>query len=82
VKGNGGALVMLRPAGPGTGVIAGGSCRTVLELAGYKNVFAKQIGCNNPLNNARAVVKGLSEMRTYKQVAKAGLYTRPLISLT
>ena len=70
VKGSGGAVVMLRPAGPGTGVIAGGSCRTVLELAGYKNCFAKQLGSSNPLNNARAVVKGLREMRTYKQVAK------------
>ena len=69
VKGNGGALVMLRPAAPGTGVIAGGSCRTVLELAGYKNCFAKQIGCNNPLNNARATVKGLGEMLTTKQAA-------------
>ena len=57
------------PRGPGTGV-AGGACRTVLELAGYKNCFAKQLGSSNPLNNARAVVKGLSEMRTYKQVAK------------
>ena len=42
--------------------------RTVLELAGYKNCFAKQLG-SEPLNNARAVVKGLAEMRTYKQVA-------------
>ena len=42
----------------------------MLELAGYKNCFAKQLGSSNPLNNARAVVKGLSEMRTYKQVAK------------
>ena len=69
VKGSGGAVVMLRPAVPGTGVIAGGSCRAVLELAGYKNVFAKQLGSQNALNNARAVVKGLQEMRTYKQVA-------------
>mmetsp|Transcript_14437 Transcript_14437/g.34800 ORF Transcript_14437/g.34800 Transcript_14437/m.34800 type:complete len:140 (-) Transcript_14437:360-779(-) len=69
VKGNGGAQVMLRPAGPGTGVIAGGGCRTVLELAGYKNVFAKQIGSNNPLNNCRATLKGLKEMKTFKQTA-------------
>ena len=48
VKGSGGAVVMLRPAGPGTGVIAGGSCRTVLELAGYKNCFAKQLGSLQP----------------------------------
>ena len=42
----------------------------VLELAGYKNCFAKQLGSANPLNNARAVVTGLSEMRTFKEVAK------------
>ena len=71
VKGNGGAHVMLRPAAPGTGVIAGGSCRSVLELAGYKNCFAKQLGSNNPLNNARATVKGLAQMRTAKEVAEA-----------
>jgi small subunit ribosomal protein S5 len=69
VKGNGGAHVMLRPAAPGTGVIAGGSCRAVLELAGYKNCFAKQLGSNNPLNNARATVKGLAELRMPKEVA-------------
>ena len=71
VKGNGGAHVMLRPAAPGTGVIAGGSCRSVLELAGYKNCFAKQLGSNNPLNNARTTVKGLAQMRTAKEVAEA-----------
>ena len=70
VKVKGGAVVMLRPASPGTGVIAGGACRTVLELAGYKNCFAKQLGSSNPLNNARAVVAGLNEMRTFKEVAK------------
>jgi len=70
IKGKGGAVVMLRPAAPGTGVIAGGACRTVLELAGYKNCFAKQLGSANPLNNARAVVAGLNEMRTFKEVAK------------
>jgi small subunit ribosomal protein S5 len=70
VKGKGGSVVMLRPAAPGTGVIAGGSCRTVLELAGYKNCFAKQLGSSNPLNNARAVVSGLGEMKTFKEVAK------------
>jgi small subunit ribosomal protein S5 len=71
VKGNGGSHIMLRPAAPGTGVIAGGSCRSVLELAGYKNCFAKQIGSNNPLNNARATVKGLAQMRTAKEVAES-----------
>jgi small subunit ribosomal protein S5 len=47
----------------GTGVIAGGSVRVVLELAGVKNCFGKELGSPNALNNARATVKGLSEVR-------------------
>lgn len=65
----GGAKVMMRPAAPGTGVIAGGAVRTVLELAGVKNVLAKQLGSGNPLNNARAAVAALSALRTLRQVA-------------
>lgn len=70
VKGDGGAKVLLFPAGEGTGVIAGGACRSVLELAGVQNVFSKQRGSPNLLNNARAVIKGLSEMRTPEMVAE------------
>jgi small subunit ribosomal protein S5 len=66
----GGAKVMMRPASPGTGVIAGGAVRTVLELAGVKNILAKQLGSNNPLNNARAAVNALSTLRTFKEVAE------------
>ncbi len=66
----GGAKVMMRPAGPGTGVIAGGSVRTVLELAGVKNVLAKQLGSDNPLNNARAAVEALASLRTFSEVAE------------
>jgi small subunit ribosomal protein S5 len=66
----GAAKVMLRPASEGTGVIAGGAVRTVLELAGVKNAFGKQLGTANPLNNARATLQGLSEMRTIQDVAK------------
>jgi len=57
-------------AAPGTGVIAGGAVRTVLELAGVRNVLAKQLGSNNPLNNARAAVNALSTLRTLAEVAE------------
>ena len=64
------ARVMLRPASEGTGVIAGGAVRVVLELAGVKNAFGKQLGSGNPLNNARAAVEGLRLQRTVEMVAK------------
>lgn len=66
----GGAKVFIRPAAPGTGVIAGGAVRTVLELAGVRNVLAKQLGSNNPLNNARAATEALSSLRTFAEVAE------------
>jgi small subunit ribosomal protein S5 len=66
----GGAKVLIRPAAPGTGVIAGGSVRTVLELAGVRNVLAKQLGADNPLNNARATVNALAALRTFTEVAE------------
>jgi small subunit ribosomal protein S5 len=66
----GGAKVMMRPAAPGTGVIAGGAVRTVLELSGVKNILAKQLGSSNPLNNARAAVDALDSLRTFDEVAK------------
>lgn len=67
---SGGATVMLRPAAEGTGVIAGGSVRVVLELAGVKNAFGKQLGSPNALNNARATAYGLQSMRQFQDVAK------------
>jgi small subunit ribosomal protein S5 len=71
IQGRGGAAkVMLRPAAPGTGVIAGGAVRTVLEMAGVKNVLAKQLGSDNPLNNARAAVNALDLLRTFADVAE------------
>jgi small subunit ribosomal protein S5 len=66
----GGAKVMMRPAAPGTGVIAGGAVRTVLELAGVRNILAKQLGSGNPLSNARAAVNALSTLRTFSEVAE------------
>jgi len=71
VTGNAGsAQVMLRPAAEGTGVLAGSSVRVVLELAGVKNVLGKELGSPNPLNNARAVIDGLSQLRTFKEVSE------------
>ena len=67
---DGAANVLLRPAAPGTGVIAGGSIRTVLELAGIKNVLAKRLGSKTPLNNARAAMLALSQLRTHKSVSR------------
>jgi small subunit ribosomal protein S5 len=58
----GACSIMLRPASPGTGVIAGGSVRTVLELAGVKNILAKQFGSNNMLNNAKATILALTNL--------------------
>ena len=64
----GAAKLVLRPSAPGSGVIAGGSVRTVLEVAGIKNVIAKQLGSDNLLNNARASIVALSNLRTKSQV--------------
>lgn len=66
----GAAKVMLRPASPGTGVIAGGAVRIVLELAGVENALGKQLGSNNPLNNARATVMAVLKMRQFSEVAQ------------
>ena len=55
--------MVLRPAGPGTGVIAGGAVRAVLELAGVKNVLTKIIGSTNAVNVVRATVLGLCELQ-------------------
>ena len=66
IKGRfGAAKLILRPSAPGSGVIAGSSIRTVLELAGIKNVLSKQLGSNNLLNNARATIDGLSNLKSY-----------------
>ena len=67
---DGAANVLIRPAAPGTGVIAGGSIRTVLELAGIKNVLAKRLGSKTPLNNARAAMLALAQLRTHKSVSR------------
>ena len=65
---SGGAKVFLKPAPEGTGVIAGSKVRSVLELGGIKDVVAKSMGSNNPINLVRATMKGLSQLRNRKQV--------------
>ena len=71
VIGNFGACkVIIRPSVEGSGVIAGGAVRIVLEVAGVKNVIAKQLGSNNLLNNARASICALENLMTKSQVNK------------
>ena len=66
----GSARVMLKPAEKGTGVIAGGSVRPVLELAGYQDIRTKILGTTNPRNVVYATIEGLKSMRTVEQVAQ------------
>ena len=66
----GACKVILRPSIEGSGVIAGGAVRIVLEVAGVKNVIAKQLGSNNLLNNARASIVALDSLTTKSQVDK------------
>lgn len=62
--------VMLMPAEAGTGVIAGGPVRAVLEVTGIKNIRTKSIGSNNPINCVKATIDGLSRVRTAEEVAR------------
>ncbi|PZO66082.1 MAG: 30S ribosomal protein S5 [Pseudoxanthomonas suwonensis] len=67
--GHGAARVFMKPASEGTGVIAGGAMRAVLEAVGVKNVLAKAVGSRNPINLVRATVKGLEAMHSPNNIA-------------
>jgi small subunit ribosomal protein S5 len=74
--------VVLRPASPGTGVIAGGGVRAVLELAGIRDVLTKSIGTQNPINLVKATMQGLIGLRRPEQVAKLrGLSVNQVLGL-
>lgn len=77
----GAGKIMLKPAAKGTGVIAGGSARAVLELAGIGDILCKSLGSKSPLNVARATIQALRELRYFKDVAKArGLSLSEMLS--
>ena len=73
--------ILLKPASEGTGVIAGGALRAVLELAGVKDVLSKTYGSRSPLNVAQAAIKALSSIRSFNTIAEArGLSVKEMLS--
>ena len=77
----GSVRLILKPASPGTGIIAGGAVRAVLELAGVTNILSKITGSSNPVNVVKAVQKGLMELRDPLMVARdRGINLKQLFS--
>lgn len=66
----GASKVLMRPAAPGTGIIAGGTTRAIFEAAGIENILCKSMGSNKPTNVVKATVSGLKQLRTINDIAK------------